>query len=193
MPCTPRRIRPSTQRLRTPTRQLQLRKTITAPRPPANQHRGEPTAYNGTNAPVPAIGEINGYRAVSSQADTLTCIWRYRYNGDTSEQWFTSGEAHNLACKPNGEIGCPTGSEPSEAPDTVADLRAWDKSGIPSGQVKQVYTSSELETLAQQWNLTTDELTEAQSKASTDFGSPSSLPFGSGGIKEMIEEVLDIL
>ena len=60
-------------------------KTITAPRPPVGTEKGG-AVYDGINAPVPAIGEINGLGAVTGERDALTCIWRYRYNGDTQEQ-----------------------------------------------------------------------------------------------------------
>jgi hypothetical protein len=56
-----------------------------------------------------------------------------------------------------------------------------------------VYTSSELPTLAQQWNITNDELTRASNRKDSDFADTSNLPFDTDSIATMIGEVLQIL
>jgi hypothetical protein len=72
-------------------------------------------------------------------------------------------------------------------------VRGWNENGIPGGEAKSVYTSSELQTLANQWELKQDEEDRASIRARNDFASPDSLPFDSGSVRTMIDEVISLL
>jgi hypothetical protein len=123
-------------------------------------------------------------------------MWRYRYNGETNEKWFTSGEAVNLACNPIGHsddgVPCQPGVKPNnKKPNEVADERGW--VNVPHDQVDMIVNQSQIQTYHNQWNMTTVEKADAESDMDTDFASPSNLPFGVSSIENMIEDIVSII
>ena len=107
---------------------------------------------------------------------------------DFEKEWFTSGEARNLAC--DNPQNCDTGI--TDVNDE-AQSRDWDTSDLPNQEVDSEITSDQVEEYQEAWQLTTEEEIEAEDARDEDFEGSSSLPFGTDSITEMINSVLNIV
>ena len=165
-----------------PNSQKFERENIQVPRPPMNEVRGS------LNAPLPVTGQISGFPTTTGDHNTITCIWRYRYAGDFEEEWFTSGEARNLAC--DNPQNCDTGITNV---NDEAQSRNWDTSDLPNQEVDSEITSDQVEEYQEAWQLTTQEISSAQQAEGDDFEDEFSLPFTSSDIQEMISDVLELM
>ena len=111
-----------------------------------------------------------------------------RSTGDFEEEWFTSGEARNLAC--DNPQNCDTGITNV---NDEAQSRNWDTSKLPGQEVENEITSDEVEEYQEAWQLTTQEISSAQQAEGDDFEGEFSLPFTSSDIQEMISDVLELM
>ena len=107
---------------------------------------------------------------------------------DFEEEWFSSGEARNLAC--DNPQNCDTGITNV---NDEAQSRDWDTTDLPNQEVDNEITSGQVEEYQEAWQLTSDEETRAESLRDQDFEGTSSLPFSSDSIGEMIDNVLDFV
>ena len=171
-----------------PNSQKFERENIQVPRPPMNEERGSlDTQYAGVKAPLPVTGEIPGLPTTTGDHDTITCIWRYRYAGDAEEEWFTSGEARNLAC--DNPQNCDTGITNV---NDEAQSRNWDTSDLPGQEVDSEITSDEVEEYEEAWQLTNDEEDWAVGQ-NQDDGVGSELSFSLDAVRNMIDSVLQVI
>ena len=107
---------------------------------------------------------------------------------DFEEEWFSSGEARNLAC--DNPQNCDTGI--TNVNDESQD-RDWDTSDLPNQEVDSEITSDQVEEYQEAWQLTGDELERAELERGADFEGSSTLQFGMNQVSEMIDSVLEII
>ena len=115
-------------------------------------------------------------------------MWQQSYAEQNDKEWFTSGEARNLAC--DNPQNCDTGI--TNVNDEAQD-REWDTSDLPNQEVDSEITSDEVEEYEEAWQLTTDEEANAEQRADSDFEDTSSLTFNTDSITDMIDSVLELL
>ena len=114
--------------------------------------------------------------------------------GDFEEEWFTSGEAINLACKPNTDIPCDLAEpgDPVQNPiSDIADNRDWRTTEIDE-ELQQEVTTEQIQEYQNAWQLTTEEEDNAEIEDDTDDVG-SELTFGSDAIGNMIDNVLQFI
>ena len=107
---------------------------------------------------------------------------------DFEEEWFSSGEARNLAC--DNPQNCDTGITNV---NDEAQSRDWDTTDLPNQEVDSEITSDQVEEYQEAWQLTTEEIENAEIERDQDFEGASSLPFGGDSIGEMIDSVLNFI
>ena len=107
---------------------------------------------------------------------------------DFEEEWFSSGEARNLAC--DNPQNCDTGI--TNVNDEAQD-RDWDTSDLPNQEVDSEITSDQVEEYQEAWEMTPQELSRTQDQKEQDDIAGSALPFGVGEIEDMISNVLDLI
>ena len=106
---------------------------------------------------------------------------------DFEEEWFSSGEARNLAC--DNPQNCDTGI--TDVNDE-AQSRDWDTTDLPNQEVDSEITSDEVLEYGEEWELTDQEVDNAEDEDDQDdFGTP--LDFGSDAIQDMIGSVLQVI
>ena len=110
-----------------------------------------------------------------------------RSTGDFEEEWFSSGEARNLAC--DNPQNCDTGI--TNVNDEAQD-RDWDTSDLPNQEVDSEITSDQVEEYQEAWQLTQGEIDHIELEEQEDFEGEFSLPFSSEEISNMIDEVLSL-
>ena len=106
---------------------------------------------------------------------------------DFEEEWFSSGEARNLAC--DNPQNCDTGI--TNVNDEAQD-RDWDTSDLPNQEVDSEITSDEVLEYGEAWELTDQEVDRA-SEADEEDDLGSGLNFGSDAIGNMIDSVLQFI
>ena len=112
-----------------------------------------------------------------------------RSTGDFEKEWFTSGEARNLAC--DNPQNCDTGI--TDVNDE-AQSRDWDTSDLPNQEVDSEITSDQVEEYQEAWQLTQGEIENLELAKESDFGEESfELPFNSSDITDMIDSVLEVV
>ena len=106
---------------------------------------------------------------------------------DFEEEWFTSGEARNLAC--DNAQNCDTGITNV---NDEAENRDWRTQDLPNQEVDSEITSDQVEEYQEAWQLTNDEEDWADDQDELDdLG--SGLDFGLGSIENMIDSVLQVI
>lgn len=115
--------------------------------------------------------------------------------GDFEKEWFTSGEAINLACQPNTDMRCEdleSPSDPIQAPiSDIAMNRNWDTSDI-SNELQQEVITEQIQEYEEAWQLTTQEEQRADDQDQfDDLG--NHLNFGLDAIEAMVESVLNFI
>jgi len=106
---------------------------------------------------------------------------------DFEEEWFTSGEARNLAC--DNPQNCDTGI--TDVNDEAQD-RDWDTSDLPNQEVDSEITSDQVEEYQEAWQLTTQEEDRAIAEDEQDDVG-TALDFGSDAIRNMLDSVLQFI
>ena len=107
---------------------------------------------------------------------------------DFEEEWFTSGEARNLAC--DNPQNCDTGITNV---NDEAQSRNWDTTDLPNQEVDSEITSDQVEEYQEAWQLTQGEIDRAEIARDDGFEGEFSLPFTSDEIRNMIDEVLSFI
>ena len=106
---------------------------------------------------------------------------------DFEEEWFSSGEARNLAC--DNPQNCDTGITNV---NDEAQSRNWDTSDLPGQEVDSEITSEEVEEYQEAWQLTQEEIEHADGQdLADDVG--GELDFGLDAIGSMIDSVLQVI
>jgi len=115
---------------------------------------------------------------------------------DFEEEWFTSGEAINLACQPNTDIPCDLAEpgDPVQNPiSDIADNRDWRTTEIDE-ELQQEVTTEQIQEYQEAWQLTQGEIENLELAKESDFGEESfELPFDSSDITDMIDSVLEVV
>ena len=111
-----------------------------------------------------------------------------RSTGDFEKEWFSSGEARNLAC--DNPQNCDTGITNV---NDEAQSRDWDTSDLPNQEVDSEITSDEVEEYQEAWQLTQEEIDNEELERVDDFEGDFDLPFSSDDIRNMIDSVLEVI